>query len=80
MRSDNRPIAPSSAALVVETRQLVKNFGTLEVLKDISFTAAKGDVAAIIGASGSGKSTLLRCMNLLERPDHGDLAIAECAV
>jgi polar amino acid transport system ATP-binding protein len=76
MLPDKRPLAPSSTTPVVEAQHVIKNFGTLEVLKDVSFTAAKGDVVAIIGASGSGKSTLLRCLNLLERPDHGDLTIA----
>ena len=63
----------SSGALpVVELRDLHKSFGTLEVLKGISFTAREGQVVSLIGSSGSGKSTLRRCINMLESPDRGD--------
>ena len=58
---------------VLEVQRLKKSFGALEVLRDVSFLADRGDVVSIIGASGSGKSTLLRCMNLLETPDGGDV-------
>ncbi len=58
---------------ILEIRHLRKAFGSHEVLKDINFTVAKGDVTSIIGASGSGKSTLLRCVNLLETPTSGEI-------
>ena len=58
---------------VIEVNHLRKSFGDHEVLKDIHFTADKGEVTCIIGASGSGKSTLLRCINLLEIPDGGEI-------
>ena len=58
---------------ILEIRHLRKAFGSHEVLKDIDFTVAKGDVTSIIGASGSGKSTLLRCVNLLETPTSGEI-------
>ena len=51
---------------ILKVEHLVKTFGTNEVLRDIDFTVAKGDVISIIGSSGSGKSTLLRCINMLE--------------
>ncbi|MDO9403104.1 MAG: amino acid ABC transporter ATP-binding protein [Polaromonas sp.] len=54
---------------------LRKQFGTLEVLKDISFDVHRGTVLSMIGASGSGKSTLLRCINRLETPTAGDVLI-----
>lgn len=54
-----------------------KSFGTLEVLKGISLTANKGDVVSIIGSSGSGKSTFLRCMNFLETPSKGRIAVGQ---
>jgi len=62
------------------TRSLVvddihKSFGSLEVLKGLSLTAGEGDVIAMIGSSGSGKSTFLRCINLLEIPDSGSVAL-----
>ncbi len=52
-----------------------KSFGDLEVLKGVSFNAHQHEVVSLIGASGSGKSTLLRCINLLEIPDSGDIAV-----
>jgi len=58
---------------IIEIRHLKKNFGTIEVLKDINFDVRKGEVVCIIGASGSGKSTLLRCINLLEIPTSGEV-------
>jgi len=56
---------------VIETVDLVKNFGQLKVLDGISETIHKGEVISIIGPSGSGKSTFLRCLNLLEVPTSG---------
>jgi polar amino acid transport system ATP-binding protein len=60
-------------ALCVE--DLHKSFGRHEVLKGISTIAQKGDVISVIGSSGSGKSTFLRCINLLEMPDRGRIAV-----
>ncbi len=54
-----------------EIKNIKKSFGTLEVLKRVSFTVEKGDVVAILGSSGSGKTTLLRCINFLETADEG---------
>ena len=61
------------AETIIEIKHLEKKFGKNEVLKDINFTANKGEVVAIIGSSGSGKSTLLRCINLLEMPTSGEI-------
>lgn len=69
-----------ATAPAVEANQLIKRFGDLDVLKGVSLKVPEGTVTSIIGASGSGKSTLLRCMNLLERPDQGELAIADEAI
>ncbi len=60
---------------ILQVRSLEKSFGTLEVLTDISFSVLPGQVLAIIGPSGSGKSTLLRCINQLEKADHGSIDI-----
>ena len=62
---------------VIKLEHLKKNFGDLEVLKDISMEIKKGEVVAIIGPSGSGKSTMLRCMNLLEVPTGGSIYIKD---
>ena len=61
--------------LAVEITGLKKSFGPLEVLKGIDVAVRRGDVVCIIGPSGSGKSTLLRCVNLLEEPTGGTIAV-----
>lgn len=60
---------------VLEVKNIEKNFGKTEVLKNISFTLEKGEVLAIIGSSGSGKTTLLRCLNFLEAADSGTITV-----
>lgn len=59
--------------IIVDVRHLYKSFGTNIVLRDINFTVSRGEVVCVIGSSGSGKSTLLRCINLLEKPDGGEI-------
>lgn len=58
---------------LLEINHMRKEFGDLEVLKDISLTVKEGEVVSIIGPSGSGKSTILRCATMLEQMDGGDL-------
>lgn len=60
---------------IIEVSHLKKSFGSLNVLKDVSFTVEKGDVIAILGSSGSGKSTLLRCLIDLEKIDDGTITV-----
>ncbi|MDR6953287.1 polar amino acid transport system ATP-binding protein [Ancylobacter sp. 3268] len=67
------PMTDRAEAIAV--KNLHKRFGALEVLRGISLTAYEGDVIAIIGGSGSGKSTFLRCINMLEVPSEGSVAI-----
>ena len=57
--------------MVLEMNNIKKSFGSLNVLKDISFSVDKGEAVSIIGPSGSGKSTLLRCATFLETIDNG---------
>jgi arginine/ornithine transport system ATP-binding protein len=61
--------------LLLEADGIVKRFGANEVLKGVSVRAREGDVISMIGASGSGKSTFLRCLNLLEQPNSGRIAL-----
>lgn len=60
---------------MIKVVNLYKNFGKLEVLKNISAEIHKGDIVAIIGPSGSGKSTFLRCLNRLEEPTDGHIYV-----
>ncbi len=60
---------------ILEVSHIEKNFAQTPVLKDISFSMEQGQAIAIIGSSGSGKTTLLRCLNFLETPDNGRIAV-----
>ena len=60
---------------ILEVKNIKKGFGSVDVLKGVSFSLEKGQVLAIIGSSGSGKTTLLRCLNFLETPDEGEIRV-----
>ena len=60
---------------MVHVENLKKNFGKLEVLKDISVDIAEGEVVVLLGQSGSGKSTFLRCLNQLEIATAGKILV-----
>ena len=59
----------------IHVSHLKKNFGHLEVIKDISTDIYEGEVVVILGSSGSGKSTFLRCINRLEEPTGGEIIV-----
>lgn len=59
--------------MIIEVKNLTKNFKNNEVLKGINFEIKKGEKVVILGSSGSGKSTALRCLNLLEKPNSGQI-------
>ncbi|MBO2537332.1 methionine ABC transporter ATP-binding protein [Rummeliibacillus suwonensis] len=64
---------------MIELKNIQKSFdtkdGKFQALKDVSIKIQEGEIFGIIGFSGAGKSTLLRVMNLLERPDSGEVNI-----
>ena len=59
--------------MILSIKNLKKDFGYGEVLRDVNFEVEKGECVCVIGSSGSGKSTMLRCINLLETPTSGDI-------
>jgi ABC-type polar amino acid transport system ATPase subunit len=63
------------AGPMIDMRSVVKSFGSLRVLNDVSMRVDRGQVVVIIGPSGSGKSTLLRCINRLEAVDSGEIEV-----
>lgn len=62
---------------IISVSNLQKSFGTLNVIKGVSFSVHKGEVLSIIGPSGSGKSTMLRCINQLETVDKGTIKVCD---
>jgi polar amino acid transport system ATP-binding protein len=70
------PAAAAADRPVLEVRGIWKKFGEHDVLVDVSLSVRKGQTICILGPSGSGKSTLLRCLNWLERPDHGHIFLS----
>jgi L-cystine transport system ATP-binding protein len=65
---------------MIKLAQISKSFGRNQVLNNIDLTVTKGEVVVILGPSGSGKTTLLRCVNYLERPSSGEIAIGDFKV
>lgn len=61
--------------ILVHVENLKKNFGKLEVLKDISIDIHEAEVVVLLGPSGSGKSTFLRCVNRLEEATSGKIVV-----
>ncbi len=58
---------------IIEVKNLKKNYGNREILRNISFSIRKGEIISIIGESGAGKSTLMRCINGLEEINSGSI-------
>lgn len=61
---------------MIQAHDIHKSFGSLEVLKGVSLSVARGEVVSIVGASGAGKTTLLQILGTLSQPDSGELSIA----
>jgi general L-amino acid transport system ATP-binding protein len=60
---------------IIEVSGVDKFFGDFQALKDININVGMQEVVVVIGPSGSGKSTLIRCINRLEKHDHGRIAV-----
>lgn len=61
--------------MIIDSKNITKKFGSLEVLKGVDFQADKAEVVSIVGASGAGKTTLLQILGTLSSPDGGSLTI-----
>lgn len=61
---------------MIRAKNIQKNYGSLTVLSDVSFSLAQGQKAALVGNNGTGKTTLLRIIAGLEEPDAGEIEIA----
>ena len=59
----------------IEIRRLGFSYGSTDVLHDITFTAADGDIAAVLGPNGVGKSTLFRCVLGFLAPSEGGILV-----
>jgi D-methionine transport system ATP-binding protein len=69
------PISRTQAETALRLSGVTKRFGALAAIEDISLEVRRGEILGIIGRSGAGKSTLIRCLNGLEKPDHGRIEI-----
>ena len=70
------PSAPAIIAVQHVFKSVTDSTGTLDILRDIDFTLAERETAAIVGASGSGKSTLLSIIAGLDTPTKGTVVLA----
>lgn len=62
--------------LIIEAADLIKSYGDLTVLNDVSLDVHEREILAVVGASGAGKTTLLQILGTLSRPDSGSVRIA----
>jgi lipoprotein-releasing system ATP-binding protein len=76
-RARNQAEQETGEEMLIAVKSLCKTYGmnqkTVEALKDISFSLARGELVTIIGASGAGKSTLLHLLGALDHPTSGDI-------
>lgn len=66
--------------VIVEIRDLKKNYDDLQVLKGIDLVVHKGEKVVVLGPSGSGKSTMLRCINALEDANSGSIKVGDIEI
>ncbi len=65
---------------MIKLEKVRKNYKTLRVLNNVSFSVNNGEIVAIIGPSGCGKTTLLKCINGLEKIDNGKIIVEGCDI
>ena len=73
--SENCNHGNNDGEVIIDVKNLHKNYGHMEVIKGVDLTVRKGEVICIIGPSGAGKSTMLRCLNGLEQASSGQIVV-----
>ena len=62
---------------MLEVQELTTSYGPVKALDDVTFSAPKGKITAVLGANGAGKTTLLRTLSGLIRPTHGSARLGD---
>ena len=73
--SENCNHGNNDGEVIIDVKNLHKNYGHMEVIKGVDLTVRKGEVICIIGPSGAGNSTMLRCLNGLEQASSGQIVV-----
>ncbi|MGL4650451.1 MAG: ATP-binding cassette domain-containing protein, partial [Caldilineaceae bacterium] len=71
------PDVPGTGATVLRVQNLVKRFGGLTAVNDVSFEIRAGEVVGLVGDNGAGKSTLIKMVSGVYRPDEGHIYLAD---
>jgi branched-chain amino acid transport system ATP-binding protein len=74
--NDQTPAGDAGVWPLLEVGGLVKRFGGLVAVKDISFSINAGEILGLIGPNGSGKSTVMKCIMGIERPNAGQVKVS----
>ena len=61
--------------MIVEVKELVKCYGDIKAVNDVSFVIQEGEVFAMIGPNGAGKTTTIECIEGLKKPDSGSIEV-----
>ena len=75
LRGDDAAVARDDVILRISG--LCASYGAVQVLRDVDFTVARGEIVALLGTNGAGKSTILRCISGLLRPDAGSIVLRD---
>jgi ABC-2 type transport system ATP-binding protein len=60
---------------IIDARNLIAAYGSMQALKDVSLTVEKGEIFGLLGPNGAGKTTLLACVEGLHKPNQGSVHV-----